>query len=190
MRVDQHPARHGSDLDVDREGAELAAFKLDLAKMMRTGIAVDLSKRLVTASASGPAHRPPHEHAWLIRGEFVRVNQGSRLLRGAIGFGAGATKLETEVRVYNLSGAREELIMSFGTTGGSNAEPGAITSFATDPLTLAIQAAAGGAGNIAHGLTEDTKRTAREITAQLSDYMYRHHWISDDLWVKPKISSD
>ncbi len=46
--------------------------------------------------------------------------------------------------------------------------------------------AAGGAGGIAHGLTEDTARTAREITAELSDYMYRSGWISKDKWIEPK----
>ena len=29
------------------------------------------------------------EDAWLITGEFVRVNEGSRALRGLIGLGAG-----------------------------------------------------------------------------------------------------
>jgi hypothetical protein len=45
---------------------------------------------------------------------------------------------------------------------------------------------ASGAGGIAHGLTEDTARTAREITAELSDYMYRNGWISKDKWIAPK----
>ena len=31
-----------------------------------------------------------HQNAWLVRGEFTTVDQGSRLLRSAIGFGAGS----------------------------------------------------------------------------------------------------
>jgi len=174
------------EFNVDRESAELVEFKKGLQAMMQTGITVDLSKRLIPASAGDDGHLPFHEHAWLIRGEFVRVNQGSRLLRGAIGFGAGATKLETRVSVYDLSDGLTEPFLTFSTTGGSNAEPGAITTFATDPLTIAIEAAAGGAGNITHGVTEDTERTAREITAELSDYMYRHGWIPKDKWIVPK----
>jgi len=174
------------EFNVDRESAELVEFKKGLQAMMQTGITVDLSKRLIPASAGDDGQLPPHENAWLIRGEFVRVNQGSRLLRGAIGFGAGATKLETRVSVYDLSDGLTEPFLTFSTTGGSNAEPGAITTFATDPLTIAIEAAAGGAGNITHGVTEDTERTAREITAELSDYMYRHGWIPKDKWIVPK----
>lgn len=161
------------EFKVDREGAELAEFKADLQKMMTKGITVDLTKRLITAVPWDNKRRPHTENAWLIQGQFVRVNQGSRLLRGAVGFGLGGTKLETYVWVYDLSSSSDQPFMSFATTGGSNAEPGAVTSFATDPLTLAIQAAAGGAGNIAHGVTEDTERTARQITAVLSNYMYK-----------------
>jgi hypothetical protein len=174
------------EFNVDRDGAELAEFKLDLQKMMTKAITIDLTKRVLTAVPWDNRHHPHAENAWLIRGQFVRVNQGSRLLRGAIGFGLGGTKLETYVWVYDLSDPSGQPFMSFTTTGGSNAEPGAVTSFATDPWTIAIQAAAGGAGNIAHGVTEDTKRTARQITAVLSNYMYKSGWIDEDHRITPK----
>jgi hypothetical protein len=157
--------------------------------MMSTGISFDLTKRLIPATAVDGQPQFPRQNAWLIRGQFVRVNQGSRLLRGAIGFGAGGTKLVTYVWVYDLAQGTQQPFLSFTTTGGSNAEPGALPTLATDPLSLVIEAA-GGAGNVAHGLTEDTTRTAREITAELSDYMYHHGWISKDKWVTPKLYSD
>lgn len=175
------------DFRVDREGGELDEFKSDLQIMMSTGISYDLTKRLIPATAIDGHPRFPRQDAWVIEGEFVRVNQGSRLLRGAVGFGLGGTKLVCRVDVYNLSDAQPGPFLSFTTTGGSNAEPGAITAFATDPLTIAIEVVAGGAGNVAHGLTEDSARTAREITATLSDYMYKRGWIPEDKWVKPKI---
>jgi len=177
------------EFNVDRDGAELAEFKTDLQKMMTVGITTDLTKRLIPAVAAVPSDFTKRENAWLIRGEFVKVNQGSRLLRGAIGFGAGGTKLETRVEVYDLSTGAPTPFMTFATTGGSNAEPGALPTLATDPLSLIIEGA-GGAGNIAHGVTEDTTRTAREITAELSDYMYRSHWIPKDKWIQPKAYSN
>jgi hypothetical protein len=195
IATDQSPKRvyvenfdtTAGDFQVDREGQELAAFKSSLQIMMSTGISYDLTKRLIPAQRIDGRPSFPLQQAWVIRGEFVRVNQGSRLLRGTIGFGLGATKMECRVRVYNLADTHPEPFLAFTTTGGSNAEPGAITSFATDPLSLVIQAAAGSAGNIAHGVTEDTERTSREITATLSDYMYKRGWISQDKWIKPKI---
>jgi len=177
------------EFKVDREGTELDQFKNNLQAMMTAGITTDLTKRLIPAVAADPAAHQRRENAWLIRGEFVRVYQGSRLLRGTIGFGAGATKLETRVQVFDLSTGSPQPFLTFSTTGGSNAEPGVIPSLATDPLSLVIDAA-GGAGNVAHGVTEDTTRTAREITAELSDYLYRSGWIPEDKWIPPKSYSN
>jgi len=171
---------------VDREGAELVTFKQDLQIMLQKGMVTDLNKRLLPAIPLGNEPVPVAENAWLIKGEFVTVNQGSRLLRGAIGFGAGGTKMETKVDVYDLKRSGQPPFLTFATTGGSGAEPGAVTALATDPVEIAVQAAAGSAGGVSHGVTEDAARTAREITAELSDYMYRSGWISHDQWIQPK----
>jgi hypothetical protein len=175
-----------AEFNVDREGAELKTFKRDLQHVLQAAQIADLSNRLVAAA---PAPKHPwdrRENGWVVTGEFVKVNQGSRFLRTAIGFGAGGTKVEAKVAVYDLSAADHRPFLVFSTTGGSNAEPGAVTSFATDPLDLAVQIALSGVSGFSHGLTEDTKRTAREVTAELSDYMYRSGWIPQDKWIQPK----
>jgi hypothetical protein len=174
------------EFNVDREGAELKTFKKDLQNVLRAAQVADLSNRLVTAQPTPKHPWDRHENAWVITGEFVKVNQGSRFLRTTIGFGAGGTKMETKVYVYDLSAADHRPFLVFSTTGGSNAEPGAVTSFATDPLDLAVQIALSGVSGFSHGLTEDTKRTAREVTAELSDYMYRSGWIPEDKRIQPK----
>jgi hypothetical protein len=171
---------------VDREGAELVSFKQNLRTMMQTAVVTDLSHRLIPAVPTTKEQGFRPENAWLIRGEFTKVNQGSRLLRGAIGFGAGGTKVETNIYVYDLNQNTGSPFLTFSTTGGSNAEPGAVTGAATDPVVAVIGVAASGTGGIAHGVSEDTARTAREITAELSDYMYRSGWISKDKWIEPK----
>ena len=172
---------HG-DFNVDRSGTDLTEFKQNLQLMMKTAIVTDLTDRLVPAAAGTQADESRQRNAWLVRGQFTTVNQGSRLLRSAIGFGAGGTKVETRVQVYDLATNTGVPFLTFSTTGGSGAEPGAILALSTDPLQLAVGAVSG----VAHGLSEDTKRTARMITAQFSDYMYRHGWIQKDKWIKPK----
>jgi hypothetical protein len=130
-----------AEFNVDREGAELKTFKRDLQHVLQAAQIADLSNRLVAAA---PAPKHPwdrRENGWVVTGEFVKVNQGSRFLRTAIGFGAGGTKVEAKVAVYDLSAADHRPFLVFSTTGGSNAEPGAVTSFATDPLDLAVQIA-------------------------------------------------
>jgi len=175
-----------AEINVDREGAELATFNTGLQNMMTAGITEDLTDKLVPAVALNKNKPKPHENAWLIRGQFVLVNQGSRALRGIVGFGAGGTKMLTNVQVYDLSGDDKKPFLTFSTTGGSNAEPGAISAIATTPLMIVIQAAASSAGGIGHGVSEDTARTARQITAALSNYMYASGWIPKDKWIQPK----
>jgi hypothetical protein len=175
---------HG-DWEVDREGTALADFQKNLQLMLRTGLVKEITDKLVPSVAETRLDHRRAENAWLIRGEFTTVKQGSRLLRSAIGFGAGGTKLETRVQVYDLAENPDTPFLTFSTTGGSNAEPGAIFALTTDPLELAI----GGVSGAAHGLSEDTARTSREITDELSEYMYHRGWINADQRIEPKRAS-
>jgi hypothetical protein len=170
------------DFKVDRTGDKLTDFKKNLQAMLNAAMVADATDRLVPAVPEKKADWHQRKAAWIVRGQFTRVEQGSRLLRSAIGFGAGGTKLETNVQVYDLASGTAEPIMTFSTTGGSGAEPGAVLAFTTDPVEIAI----GGVSGAAHGLSEDAARTAREITAQLSNYMHDRRWITDDQWIKPK----
>jgi hypothetical protein len=172
------------DWQVDREGRELVDFKRDIQYLLQKTMTEDLTKRLIYAEPGAKTDWSLHKNAWLIRGQFVTVYQGSRALRGVVGLGAGGTKLETHVQVYDLSHDSGVAFMTFSTSGGSNAEPGAAVTFTTAPLELAL----GSASGVGHGLSEDAKRTAREITAALSDYMYKRGWIPKDEWIEPKHS--
>jgi hypothetical protein len=83
-----------------------------------------------------------------------------------LGLGAGGTKMETITQVYDLSTRnRQTPLFTFSTSGGSNAEPGIITSVGplapTTVPAVVISVAAKGA----HGVSEDAKRTARVISA-------------------------
>jgi hypothetical protein len=171
------------EFNVDREGAELVDFKQNLQQMLSAALTAEIPEHLV------PAHTmrsiPPRSNAWMVCGRFVRVNQGSRLLRSTVGFGAGGTKLEAQVFVYNLGDSATSPFLTFETTGGSNAQPGAITGAATmSPVGAALNAFNGAA----KGLSEDTRRTSRMITAALSDYMFKRGWISEDQRLSPKMA--
>ena len=51
-----------------------------------------------------------------------------------------------------------------------------------------VGAAVGSVSGAAKGVTDDTERTSRAITAALSDYMYKQGWISKDQRLTPKMS--
>lgn len=110
----------------------------------------------------------------LIQGKILRLRQGSRALRMGIGFGAGRTRLETSVRVFNLSASSTEPWLAFETTGGSNMEPGIVGALVPSPVSIPIAVSVIGsavtAGAIGvKGVTQDAERTGRVIAAAVHD---------------------
>lgn len=178
----------GTDLNVDRDGQELIGFKKNLQKMMSASLVERLSKHIAPATAVEFV-RPNASmgNYWVVAGNFTRVNQGSRALRTAIGFGAGGTKMEADIRVYNRNANTLPPFLNFQTTGGSNAEPGAVTGLGPGSiLVTGASIAATGGSVIMHGITEDTIRSSRMITATLSDYLHRHGWETLEDPIAPK----
>jgi Domain of unknown function (DUF4410) len=122
-----------------RSGKELLAFEQRVQVSLREQLVHALRRygiQVTVASTSRELRRlRERQPAWLITGQFTRVRQGSRALRILLGLGAGGTKMETITQVYDLSTrARQRPLFTFSTSGGSNAEPAIITSFA--PLAL------------------------------------------------------
>jgi hypothetical protein len=147
---------------VDRPEAEAKDLREEESQRLARNIVWRVRDHILPSSLLPTDAKPPCGNYWLVTGKFVRVNQGSRALRMVIGFGAGGTKVETEVEVFDLSGAVPELVMRFRTTGGSNAQPGAIAN------TSWFFAGLSGASLAFTGIRFDIARTSREITASLS----------------------
>lgn len=187
-----------AEFNVDRDDAELIEFKENLARYFTDALQERVNKHIATTTMIrseseiikqltqlDPDDVP--ESIWIIRGGFSLVNQGSRALRAAIGFGAGGTKLETYVTVSYWDGMQEIPFYRFQTTGGSNAEPGAISAVGPGGiLVTSLSAAASAGGGLAKGLTDDSTRTARVITAALSDYLFQQGWIPENKRMVPK----
>ena len=154
-----------SALRVDREGAELAAFKSELSSAFSDMLIERLSERVAPARRLGAA--TPVKGDWVLEGEFTRVNQGSRLLRSLIGWGAGGTKIETRTRVYlQTDRHRRRLLGEIATTGGSNAEPGALGL--PVPVTAGVRLVLSASLT---GLSPDMRRTTRMISAAVAGHL-------------------
>lgn len=152
-------------LRVDREGEDLADFKSQFQTGFSRMLTERLSKHIAPARAIGAADAVPRGNAWLIEGEFSRVHQGSRALRAVVGCGLGGTKMECVARVYHMRNGRKEPLAVIETTGGSNAEPGAVFSGPFGAVPRLVMT------SVNSGVTPDTRRTARMITAILSEYV-------------------
>lgn len=151
-------------LRVDREGRDLAEFRAGLARAFSAELRDRISGTIAPARPWMPKQRVS-KGSWVVEGRFLRVNQGSRLLRTLVGLGAGGTKFETRT-VISEADTRGKLrpIGEIETTGGSNAEPGLLT--APTPVTGGVRAVLSATLT---GLTPDQRRTARMITAAMAE---------------------
>lgn len=95
------------------------------------------------------AETPTPSDGWLVTGKIIRVNPGGKWTRLMIGLGAGGSKFETEVSVFDLTHSAVEPILVFSTTGGSNTE--------------------GGTSQFNDATGEDIDRTAREVRDYLKE---------------------
>jgi hypothetical protein len=150
--------------------AKLAAFKENTAKLLADYTVSNVTKHVAPASKVATPAAAPRD-GWLVAGRFERVNTGNRGMRVIVGLGAGGSKMETEVEVFDLAVSRTKPFLRFKTTGGSNAMPGMITSGGPGVGTaynMIYQANS--------GVTDDAARTSRMITAALSEYFAERGW--------------
>ena len=162
------------EIRVDRSGAALENFKFSLREFMTRSLVRRLPKYVAPASAVAVNAPMPRGNYWLIRGNFDRISQGSRFLRSVVGMGAGATRMNTTIVIYDLSGPEAMPFLRIVTTGGSNISPGiggVATFFISGPtaLTNLFNVVDG----IRSGITFDTIRTSREVNSALSEYLYQ-----------------
>jgi len=153
---------------VDRGGKNLENFESQFSAALSRAIAERIRKKIGPAVDVRRSYQPPREQAWLVTGSFITVNQGSRAMRAAVGFGLGGTKLESLVTVFDLSTRRPRPILKFVTSGGSNAMPGAAPGLILPNYWLL---AADVIGKGLPGLNADMIRTSRQVVAVLSEYM-------------------
>lgn len=151
-------------INANRSGEALSQFKKDVSEQMAETLAERIRKHIAPSTVVKSEKELKTPGAWLIEGRFTKLNQGSRLLRTLIGFGSGGTKMETTVSVFKIQSAqRKDLLGTIQTTGGSNAEPGAAftgpATFVPRVILIATKS----------GVSADSRRTARMITAALSE---------------------
>jgi hypothetical protein len=181
------PTFYAPNLLVDRSGASLENLKNELQEKFLRNLVRRLSTHIAPAYAIAATAPLPRRNDWLIIARFDRVNQGSRLLRSVVGFGAGGTKVEMSVLVYDLSKPKPGPFLLIQTTGGSNAMPGAV---GTAAYVITGVTALFSVGNLFEGarsgLSFDVIRTTHEITASLSEFLFRQGGLAPEQVLHPR----
>ncbi len=152
---------------VAREGVDLTVFKEDFQTQFER-ILVDRLNKIAPTDQRWLDELP--DHGWMVAGEFITVDQGSRFLRASLGEGFGQTTLQTRVYVYDLSVSKTQYLLSFRTgvpnpSTGEGAGSGEGLSGLTaggEPVSTAF--------GIGSGLKQDSTRTANTIADILAQY--------------------
>jgi len=134
-----------------------------LVDLMSDSLVEGFSKKGIDARRALPGMPLPGD-GWLIRGVFTEVDQGKRVIRATIGFGAGSTSMEVYVSVSDLGGNPDAPFVIFGTEKDPGKMPGAV-------VTMNPYVAAAKFVMEKNASDKDVKKTAGQIVTELVNYM-------------------
>jgi hypothetical protein len=131
-----------------------------LATLMSRSLTDDLTKHGLHIEHLGPG-APRPSSGWLVSGEFVSVDEGNRIRRSLLGFGAGQTDLEVRAYVTDLTNSSgKQPMLDVTTDAKSGKTPGAALGF--NPFL-----AAGGFVFAGSDSDKDVKHTASKLSDEI-----------------------
>ena len=93
--------------------------------VLQKALIADLSHSIAPAE-SGNGSKAPAD-CWIVTGEFLEVDTGSRALQSGVGFGAGQSHLELRAKAYSAHDPNKPFL-TFDSEGASGHMPGAVVS--------------------------------------------------------------
>ncbi len=179
----------GKRIESELEGTSSAERREEIAEQVADALAEDLVKGirglgLEAERGERSAAYPPG--TLVIDGCFLSIDEGNRLKRLVIGFGAGRSSVDTQVAVDMLTRRGRKRLLTFEAEARSMPMPGAA-------VTMGAGAAAQGATAVAVsggvGVLKETRSTAEadagagasQIVDYLSEFFAREGWIAPEL---------
>jgi hypothetical protein len=86
-----------------------------------------------------PAGATPPAQGWLVRGVFLDVDEGNRLRRAMVGFGAGANEVDLAVAIDDLAKQTPAPLYQVIESHSSASKPGAGAAIALNPYVAAAK---------------------------------------------------
>lgn len=103
------------------------AERRHLIDLLATTIVDDLARAGFSAKRTPPGAALPGE-GWMVRGVVLQVDEGNRLRRAVIGFGAGETELQLAIAVDDLAKGAPAPFYQLDTSAESRKIPGAVVT--------------------------------------------------------------
>jgi hypothetical protein len=129
-----------------------------------------------------------------IDGRFFRVDEGNPLHRLVVGFGSGASSVNTEVQVYQ--GEQRRKLFEFDTFSDSGKMPGAAPTLGAGAVAqggvtagmVVANAAMSGAKTYSSDVERMTANSADQAVRYLSEFFLKQGWIRKEQVRKARIA--
>lgn len=139
----------------------------ELVELMSKTLVKDIDKSGYTAIRYNP-ETPIPTNGWLVRGMYTKVEEGNKLRRVLIGFGAGKTDVEVVTVFDNLSKGPPQPFYEVGTNARSGDLPGVGPTLVFSPYGAAARFLLAGTD-----LERNVRETARKIREALMQEINR-----------------
>jgi len=127
---------------------------------------------------------PGVQHALVLKGQLISIDEGNRTERVVIGFGAGRSDVRVHVQAYEVTPAGSQLVDTIEVDAKSGLTPGMAETMGVGGLTghLVVSAVASGGLHVASesvgaNVVADADRAAKGIAKQLAALYARQRWI-------------
>ncbi len=147
-------------------------------------IAANLSTKGYPAACQ-PRGTDVADNSLIVDGYFTDISEGNRLRRMVIGFGVGASTLDTTVNVYQKSDQIAREVLQFDTTADSGKMPGAavmgapgmaVGGTAAVAATVGANVAMGGAKAYTSSTGFLVGKTADQTVDAVVQFYTEHNW--------------
>jgi len=122
-----------------------------------------------------------------IVGQFLRVDEGNRLKRTVIGFGAGGSKVDVVTQVYYVTDRGARKMLEFRTHADSGKMPGAAVTMGAGAAAQGGVTAGVAAANVATGSIKAYKSEVDRMAAKSADeaVKYLGEFFQKQGWIRP-----
>ena len=153
-----------------------------IAQLLSEKLAQKLNARGIRAKRATDGEIPPID-AFILRGHFLTIDEGSRVMRMVVGFGAGGKELRVRVQVYQQGEEGTRRIASAEAWTTDSKMPGMAVPVGAGAMlgNAATSAMISGGMNVAQEVTgrmsQDVDRLAEKLADRAAKFYGRQRWI-------------
>lgn len=157
----------------------------DTAQSVCQSVVTALQQKGYSAVCQARGTAVSGDNVLVVDGEFTDISEGNRLRRLVIGFGAGASALDTSVHMYQRANQSSRQVLDFTTHADSGQMPGAAilgpagaAAGGSAAAVVGTNVAAGGVKTYRSATGFLADKTAEQIVTRIINYIAQYGWSS------------